>query len=57
MPSTEDRTTTTTDAVPTWNVCPTCGHRWTDRVPTPGVVHRTQLCTTCRQLARAEGAD
>lgn len=45
------------DVVPTWNVCPSCGHRWTEKVPLPGVVHRTMLCLTCRRLARAEGAD
>jgi len=34
----------------TWNTCPACGHQWTDRIPTLGVVHRTQRCAACRRL-------
>jgi hypothetical protein len=38
----------------TWNICPDCGHSWTDRVPTPGILHRTQRCTACRRAAKAD---
>jgi hypothetical protein len=41
----------------TWNICPSCGHRWTDRVPTRGVRQRSTPCTACRRLAKAEGTD
>jgi len=51
---------TDADALPpgghqTWNVCPECGHTWVDRVPTPGVVHRTQLCVICRTHPASPG--
>lgn len=32
----------------TWNTCPDCGKRWRDEVPTPGLIHRTRLCSSCQ---------
>ena len=31
----------------TWNSCYQCGKAWQDKVPTPGLLHRTTLCKKC----------
>lgn len=31
----------------TWNNCPVCGFTWKDKIPTPGLIHRTQHCNRC----------
>lgn len=31
----------------TWNNCPECGFTWKDRIPTPGLLHRTRKCNRC----------
>lgn len=33
----------------TWNDCPDCGKSWKDRIPTPGLLHRTRLCEECKR--------
>ena len=38
------------DHFQTWNTCPDCGSRWRDDVPTPGLLHRTQLCDHCADV-------
>jgi hypothetical protein len=37
----------------TWNTCPECEISWKDRSPTPGVIHRVRLCSSCwRKIAK-----
>lgn len=31
----------------TGNSCPRCGKQWLDSKPTPGIIHRTILCSDC----------
>ena len=31
----------------TWNTCPECFRKWRDFEPTPGLLHRTRLCSVC----------
>jgi len=35
--------------VSTWNVCPDCGHSWTEKVPIPGVPTQSIRCLACRK--------
>lgn len=42
----EDITTTVIN-LETWNDCPKCGKAWKDKIPTPGLLHRTRLCDRC----------
>ena len=38
----------------TWNDCPACGHAWKDVIATPGLIHRTRLCTECIKNKNAD---
>jgi hypothetical protein len=33
----------------TWNDCPACGKSWKDAIATPGLIHRTRLCSECAE--------
>jgi hypothetical protein len=36
----------------TSNNCPRCGKEWIDVIATPGLLHRTILCSVCSSIER-----
>lgn len=38
----------------TWNDCPRCGKSWKDETPTPGLIHRTRYCNSCKEVMKDE---
>lgn len=50
----KDVTSDNMTTMETWNDCPKCQKAWKDEVATPGIIHRTRYCTTCKELMRDE---